>query len=311
MSTAPFYVVLNAGSGQSEAEITSRAIADAFTAAGRAHEIFRVDDPQKLGEIAQQAVAKARQNAGIVVAAGGDGTLNAVAQATLNSGCQFGAIPQGTFNYFGRAHGISADAAQAAHALLSARVNPVQVGLVNGRVFLVNASLGLYPKLLEDREEQKKKHGRSRLVAAWAALVTIFRGYRPMRIKLERDGHMHQLRSVTLFVGNNRLQLEQIGLEADGVDDGKLSAIVLRPLSTLSLLWLVVQGAMGKLGQASGVERFTLTKLVVTPSSRLLRRLKVATDGEISWMDTPIEFSVAPEPLLLLTPIDAIPETAG
>lgn len=310
MPAAPLYIVLNAGSGHSDTEITCREIADVLNAAGRAHEILRVADPAQISEIARQAVAKARQNDGIVVAAGGDGTLNAVAQATLGSGCQFGVIPQGTFNYFGRTHGISSNAAEAARGLLTARVHRVQAGLVNDRVFLVNASLGLYPQLLEDREEQKHRHGRSRLVAAWAALVTIFRQYRPMLVKLEHESRTHELQTLTLFVGNNRLQLEQVGLdEAERVEKGKLAVVVLRPVPTLTLLWLAVQGAMGNLAHARGVEHFTSSSVTVTPSFRRFRRLKVATDGEVEWMNTPIEFRIAPEPLLLMRPLAAVPET--
>ncbi len=185
--------------------------------------------------------------------------------------CKFGVIPQGTFNYFGRTHGISSDAAEAARGLLSARVHPVQVGLVNGNVFLVNASLGLYPQSLEDREEQKQRHGRHRLVAAWAGLVTIFRDYQPMLIKLEHEGRTHELRTLTLFVGNNRLQLEQIGIDESGVvEDGKLAAIVLAPVSTATLLGLVARGAMGKLG--AGARRSALLPSRVSPSSRRAAR---------------------------------------
>jgi diacylglycerol kinase family enzyme len=187
----------------------------------------------------------------------------------------------------------------------------VQVGLVNGSVFLVNASLGLYPQSLEDREEEKQRHGRSRLVAAWAALVTILHDYQPMLIKLQHEGRTHELRTLTLFVGNNRLQLEQIGLdESEIVEDGKLAAIVLPPVSTLTLLRLVALGAMGKLGRARGVRHFAFSSITVAPSNRRVRRVKIAIDGEIKWMQTPIEFSVAPGPLLLLKPIDAVPETA-
>ncbi len=183
--------------------------------------------------------------------------------------------------------------------------------MVNGNVFLVNASLGLYPQLLEDREHQKVRHGRSRWVAAWAGLATVFRNYQPMLIKLEHEGRKHELRTLTLFVGNNRLQLEQIGLdESVVVEDGKLAAIVLPPVSTATLLGLAARGAMGKLGQARGVRHFAFSSITVAPSSRAVNRVKIATDGEITWMRTPIEFSVAPEPLLLLKPIDAVPEEA-
>src|SRR5215208_2022088 len=100
-----FCIVLNAGSGEGETDATSDAISAVLTAAGRSHRIFRVDDPAGLPTVAAQAVQEAQQSNAIVVAAGGDGTLNAVAQATLRSGCEFGVIPQGTFNYFGRTHG--------------------------------------------------------------------------------------------------------------------------------------------------------------------------------------------------------------
>ncbi len=311
MPDAPFYIVLNASSGNSDTDKAADAISKVMSAAGRTHEILRVEEPERLHDIATKAVAKAKHDEGIVVAAGGDGTLNAVAQVALDSECRFGVIPQGTFNYFGRTHGISSNAEEAARGLLSARVEPVKVGLVNGKVFLVNASLGLYPQSLEDREEQKQRHGRHRLVAAWAGLVTIFRDYQPMLIKLEHEGRTHELRTLTLFVGNNRLQLEQMGIDESGVvEDGKLAAIVLAPVSTAKLLGLVARGAMGKLGQAPGVRHFAFTSITVRPSSRAVSRMKIATDGEIKWMRTPIEFSVAPKPLLLLKPIDAVPEEA-
>ena len=311
MPDAPFYIVLNAGSGSTDTDKAFDAISSVLKAAGRQHEILRVEDPQRLRDLATEAVTKAQQGDGVVVAAGGDGTLNAVAQIALESDCKFGVIPQGTFNYFGRTHGISSDAAEAARGLLSARVQPVQVGLVNGDVFLVNASLGLYPQSLEDREEQKQRHGRHRLVAAWAGLVTIFRDYQPMLIKLEHEGRTQELRTLTLFVGNNRLQLEQLGIdEAHVVEDGKLAAIVLAPVSTPTLLGLVARGAMGKLGEARGVKHFSFTTITVKPSSRAVGRIKIATDGETKWMRAPIEFTVAPKPLLLLKPIDAVPEEA-
>ena len=302
--------MLNAASGHSDTEVTSHTIADVLARAGRTHQILRVEDPDELDKIAKRAVSQAQQHSGIVIAAGGDGTLNTVAQATLGSGCQFGVIPQGTFNYFGRTHGISSDTAKATHALLTARVQPVQVGLINDRIFLVNASVGLYPKLLQEREQQKQRHGRSRLVAWWAALVALWHGYRPMLIALEHEGGRREMRALTLFVGNNRLQLEQVGLnEALAVEDGKLVAVLVRPVPTLALLWLAMRGAMGTLGRARGVEHFALTHLTVTPASRRAKRMRVATDGEIDWMKTPIEFRIAPQPLLLLTPVDAVPET--
>lgn len=79
-------------------------------------------------------------------------------------------------------------------------------------MFLVNASLGLYPQLLEDREIYKRQFGRSRVVALWSALCTMLKPHRHLRLHLEHEGSTTELRSSTLFVGNNRLQMEQIGM---------------------------------------------------------------------------------------------------
>lgn len=88
-------------------------------------------------------------------AAGGAGVINRVACLAVAHGCAFGVLPQGTFNYFARTHGIPEAPDEAVHVRLTARLHPVQVGIVNERVFLVNSSIGLYPALLEERELDK------------------------------------------------------------------------------------------------------------------------------------------------------------
>ncbi|MCY7308689.1 MAG: diacylglycerol kinase, partial [Rhodoferax sp.] len=127
---APFFIVLNAGSGRDDATDTRTTIERVLTKANRAHSMYLVDKPDCLPDIARKAVTAARASGGVVVAAGGDGTINAVAQATYGSGCIFGVLPQGTFNYFSRTHGIPFDTAEAIQLLLTARAHPVQVGLV-------------------------------------------------------------------------------------------------------------------------------------------------------------------------------------
>jgi diacylglycerol kinase family enzyme len=131
-----------------------------------------------------------------------------------------------------------------------------------------------------------------------------------MLVKLEHDGGTRELRTLTMVVGNNRLQLEQMGFEPQNVGDGQLAAVVLKPVSRLKLLSLFVRGALGRLSRAEDVETFTFKNLSVTPSRGRIRRLKVSTDGETEWMDTPIEFRISGEPLRLLKPVDAVPETA-
>jgi hypothetical protein len=129
-------------------------------------------------------------------------------------------------------------------------------------VFLVNASLGLYPQSLEDREVQKQRLGRSRLVAAWAALTTVFRDYRPMSIKVEHEGRFLELRTLTLFVGNNRLH------GAGRADESVVEEqAVGHPAKAVTRLACYADGAGRWAGlPAHGVQHFPLS--LTTPLSR-------------------------------------------
>jgi len=308
-SAAPLFIVLNVGSGSNDAVASREIIEAVLTQAGREHLVRVVEDPAQLHNIARQTVEQARSRGGVVVVAGGDGTINAVAQATLGSGCPFGVLPQGTFNYFSRTHGIPSDTTEAMRLLLTARAHPVQVGLVNDRVFLVNASMGLYPQLLENREAYKQQFGRNRLVAFWSGLITLLREHRQLRLLIEHRGETRDMRTPTLFVSNNRLQLEQIGIpQARLLEQGLLAAITLRPVGTLTMLWLLVRGAFGQLGEADSVTHFAFKRISVTPAMPYgTHRVKIATDGEIVWLQAPIEFRVAPESLYLLKPESDLP----
>jgi diacylglycerol kinase family enzyme len=304
-SPAPLHIVLNAGSGRDDTGDTRGAIERVLRAAARQYRVSQVHDARALAKTARQAAQAARDDGGIVVAAGGDGTINAVANAAMALGVPMGVVPLGTFNFVGRAHGIPEDAEAAARVLLDGRPQPVQAGMVNGRLFLVNASLGLYPQILEDREAYKRRYGRRRLVALWAALNTLVQAHRPLRLELQSHGERRTLRTPTLFVGNNALQLQRVGIDdAAALEDGALVALAIKPVGTWTLLWLVLRGAFGQLGESRDVLSFAFEQLSVRPAAPLGRRpVKVAMDGEIAWLRAPLDFRVAPEPLMLVKPV--------
>ena len=300
---APIFIVLNAGSGHEETDLRRRTIEEVLGAAGRRFTLAMVEDPEQLADTAERMVAEARAAGGIIVAAGGDGTINTVAHKALGSGCPFGVLPQGTFNYFGRTHHIPEDLAEAVRALLDARIEPVQIGMVNERIFLVNASIGLYPTMLEEREHDKRQYGRSRIVAFYSALKTILSAHRHLRIELELNGQVRKLHTTTLFVGNNQLQMQQLGCEplSDAMEAGELAAIAPKPMGRWGLLGLLVRGLFGRLGDADDLVRFSFRRLTVR---RVLGRgaIKVATDGEVCRLKPPLQFQVLEGMLLLLKP---------
>lgn len=302
----PLFVVLNAGSGNSDAAQEQAVMEKVFNEAGREAEFLHITDPTHISQIARSAVERAQERHGVVVAAGGDGTINAVAAAVLGSGCPFGVLPQGTFNYFGRANAIPQDTEAAARALLGASISPVQVGLLNGRLFLVNASVGLYPQLLEDRETWKQKLGRSRVVAFASGLATLIQSRSQLDLQIEMAGKVVSMRTPTLFVGNNDLQMARVGIDdaqVDAMRKGLLTGIAVRPIGTLALFGLLMRGLIGRLGDAENIDSFSFRRLTVRPKH--VKRIKIATDGEICWMNTPLVFEVADEALLLMVPAAA------
>jgi len=303
LSAPELLVIINPGSGAQEASETRQALARVFGEAGRSHRFVPVASPDALEAVAERAAAEAAQGAGVLVAVGGDGTINTLAAAALRHGCALGVIPRGTFNYFARGHGIPQDLEAAASALLRGSAQPVQTGQVNGRLFLVNASLGLYPQLLEDRETFKQQFGRHRWVAALAGLVTLFEWRRQLKLEFVQEGQRMVRLTPTLFVGNNRLQLEQIGLAgelASSVGAGRLAAIVPRAIRSWALLGLLLRGALGRLGEADQVDSFDFASLAVRVPR--MRRLKLAADGEVHVVTPPLQFEVSPQPLMLVLP---------
>jgi len=302
----PLFIVANAGSGKRDCGGLTEALAARLGAPGQRHELLLAETGADLPGLAAEAVRRARDRRGVVVAAGGDGTINACAQEVVGAGVAFGVLPRGTFNYFGRSQGVPIELADAIEAL--ARPHPalrrVQVGRVNEHVFLVNASIGLYPRLLQEREAWKQRFGRSRAIAAVAALATIWREHRPYALRIESDSGGAMLRASTLIVGNNALQLAQLGFpEAQAVVDGELAAFALPPLGPLGLTRLMLDGALGRLAASDAITRFAFSSMTVQAGRRRSRRgIKVAIDGELLRLQPPLVFGLAPAPLQLVVP---------
>lgn len=298
----PFFVVLNPGSGENEKGEVRAQIASVLAESGRPHEFIEAAAPE-IGAACRDAARRARETGGALVAVGGDGTLNSAAQAALAEGCTLGVIAQGTFNLFAREHGLPLEADAAARCLVAAQVEPVDVGLVNQRVFLVNASIGLYPQVLSDRETFKQRLGRRRWVALLAGVFSLLGWRRQLALEIELDGQLRNLRTPTLFVGNNREQLGRVGIAPEVVAPagrGALAGLAPRPNSSWAKLRLLLRGLFGRLGESDELESFAFRSLTVKTGTR--RPLAVATDGEVTRMQPPLRFTVSPRPLMLLKP---------
>ncbi|HEV7913378.1 MAG TPA: diacylglycerol kinase family protein [Albitalea sp.] len=235
-----------------------------------------------------------------VAAGGGDGTLNAVASHLVGSTTRLGVLPLGTLNHFAKDLRIPLDPAQALATIAAGHYVTVDVGEVNGQYFLNNSSLGLYPEIVHVRERQQQRLGRGKWVAfAWAAWNAL-RRYPFLTVRLVANGEASLNRTPFVFVGNNAYGMEgfQIGQRA-ALCDGVLSVYVADDTSRWRLLTLGVRALAGRLRQTREFRSFVAERLgVETPH----RHLRVATDGEVRKLATPLRYRIHPRALRVIVP---------
>ena len=240
------------------------------------------------------------ENPAIVVAGGGDGTISAVASALVGSDIALGVLPLGTLNHFAKDLGIPLDPGAAARTIAAGRSTRVDAGEVNGRVFLNNSSLGLYPHIVRSREEQQRRLGRGKWMAlAWATWTTLRR--KPfLNVRLALDGTEQQCTASFVFIGNNEYMMQGFSIGArQRLDAGCLSLYLTRRRSRSRLLMLGLRALVGRLHQADDFEAVTARSIVVETRRS---HVHVALDGEVSVIETPLSYRILPGALRVLVP---------
>jgi diacylglycerol kinase family enzyme len=297
MSKLSAVVILNSRSGSaSKSDIRSK-LSSLAASLGVNCDIVFARTPSHVIKAAQQA---ARSNHDVVIAGGGDGTINAVASELVGTGKRLGVLPLGTFNYFAREMGVPADLELAFRTCFEGEVRSVTVGEVNGQMFLNNASIGLYPAMIAVREQTYRRWGRNRLIAYWSVLTALLRLRLNMKLTVTANGERRIIRTPLLFVARNAKQLEEFKVPGVRcvIDDG-FSVYALRPLNRLGLLRVVWRTLIGKLEPKYDFD-MVCTSAVRVESRRMLRT--VAFDGERIKMLSPIEFRVRPNSLSVVVP---------
>lgn len=294
-------VLLNQDAGSIRMSVDVRSLIDnELHELGGQVRLLEVGQGKSLDEVASDAAEQAEAQGAVLVAAGGDGTVSTVASACFLRGLTLGVVPLGTFNYFAREFGLPDDPGSAVRLALTGQPVAIDVGFVNGRMFVNNASLGIYPRLIRDRERTKAKLGRRRWVAACAGLWTLLRGQRRFAVGFDADGERQLRRTTMVFVGNNAFQLDKLGLEvADCIAQGRLAVVIQPPVGRLVQIRQLLLGAIGSMHREPELERFCADTLVIESKRR---RIELAIDGELCSMTPPLVFSKGRRALKLIVP---------
>lgn len=290
-------VIVNPGSGRDDSDALVAALARFFDQSGTKGDMRLVGKDDDIADMARQALD---EGATTIVAVGGDGTISTVAEVLAGTDARLGIIPAGTFNYFARGLGVPEDADEAMRAICEGVVRPITLGRINGRVFLNNASVGIYSRIRRQREETYRRFGRSRLAAYWSVLAAMIRIYRPMRLRLTVDGEEKRLKSSLVFVANSAFQIEQFGMDgADAVREGKLAVYVSRDTGRWQLIKQAVRLAL------NGIQRGRDFDLITGQDITLETRRPwhhVVRDGELARLRGPFRFESDPDALNVIVP---------
>jgi YegS/Rv2252/BmrU family lipid kinase len=290
-------VLVNASSGAGVCAEVRQRLVEAFEAAGTDARISLVADGADLVRLAHSA---ARGDAETVVAGGGDGTTSSVAAALIGSDKTLGVLPLGTMNHFAKDLGIPLDIEGAVGTIVAGHAVRVDVGEVNGRIFLNNSSLGLYPRIIRERQRQQRLGWGKWPAYVWAAF-TVLRRYPFLEIRLSVEGRELTDRTPFVFVGNNEYQMDRltIGSRAS-LDTGHLSIYAASHTGRLGLLRLALRALLGGLRQDRDLLAFAAADLRVDTRRK---RVRVALDGEVVVMEPPLYYRVRPAALRVLAPL--------
>ena len=293
-------VIVNATAGKGYDETQIEAIAKAFEKTGAAIEIMPARKGSDLPKLAEQAVKDGHP---VIVGGGGDGTINAVACAVAGSGSTLGVLPLGTLNHFAKDLKIPLELEEAARTIAANHRVEVDVAEVNGRIFVNNSSLGLYPELVRVRENQRRRLGRSKWHALLSATITVLQRHPMIDVRLELDGEVESRRTPFVFIGNNEYQIEgfNVGSRAR-LDAGKLSIYLTRRRGRRGLLGLALRALIGTLHQARDFEALTAQSVTIATRHKAI---PVATDGEVTVMTIPLEYRIRPKALRVIVPAPA------
>jgi diacylglycerol kinase family enzyme len=176
-------------------------------------------------------------------------------------------------------------------------VTRVDVGEVNGRSFINNSSIGLYPELVRARDEAGGSHRHGIWRAALAALLHFVRVRTAQRAVASK--------TPVVFVGNNAYELgpRSIGQRAR-LDTGKLSLYLVRTTSRLRMIWIALRAIFQRVEAVRDLEAISVTEALIDPRRR---RVDVAIDGEVARLAAPLRYRILPGALPVIAPV---PEAA-
>jgi diacylglycerol kinase family enzyme len=290
-------VIINAGAGNPHVDDRSRELTALFLAGGIHADVRLARTGDEIDSLVRAAVAERPR---LLIAAGGDGTISTAAAALVDSDIALGVLPFGTLNHFAKDLGIPLELEASVQNIVENNVIAVDTAEVNGRVFINNSSLGLYPDIVRDRERQQSRLGRGKWRSFLWASLSVLRKFPFLVVRIEVESTTRVFLTPVVFIGNNVYAMQGFDIGArESLERGLLSIYIVKKQRRAALVWLSFAALLGKLEQARDFEALTATELVIETNRK---RVLVSTDGEVQPMTSPLHYRTRPRSLRVIVP---------
>ena len=292
-------VIINAASGTSDKEDEQRILTDIFSTENIDAQILLARTGAEIVELAKKA---ARGECQTIVAGGGDGTISAVAEELIGTEKILGVLPLGTLNHFAKDLNIPLELEEAARNIVNGQAINVDVGEVNGQIFINNSRLGLYPEVVH-RREKRERLGYGKWTALVRSAFKVLKRYPFLEIRLNVDGQQTVTRTPFVFIGNNEYEMESFNIGGRGcLDAGHLSLYMTPNSGRIALLKIAIRAFFGKLNQEKDFVSLCTDEIWIETRRKQIR---LAIDGEVLMMKTPLHYAIRPKGLRVIVPVQS------
>lgn len=287
----------NGGTAAKMGDALPKTLKDAFAAAGATAEVALLEAKQ-----IPEAIESAAKN-GRVIVAGGDGTAAGAAQILAGSDTELGLLPLGTLNHLARDLGLPTEIEAAAAVAVNGQPTRIDVGEVNGHVFVNNASIGLYPLMVRKREGLQRAKGWPKWLSSLPAAFAVLERLPHHRLRLDWGQGERAIVTPLLFVGNNVYSLDrgEVGKRAS-LTDGKLAIYAVAHRRRAALIWFAIRTLAGRAERDLDFETLGECETLTVSSSS--GSIEIALDGELKRLESPLEFRIRAGALTVITPAE-------
>jgi diacylglycerol kinase family enzyme len=290
-------VIVNRGAGSvTSGDVSADGLRRSFLELGTEADV-RIIPGEEIVPTAREAVAGGAE---AVVAGGGDGTIRSVASVLAGGAVPLGVLPLGTLNHFARDLQIPTELDQAVRVVATGEVRTLDLGEVNGEVFVNNSVLGFYPPVVRVRDWERRKFHRNKWLATLSAAFKVIPKMPALDVCVRTQDVAVRRTSHFVFVGNNEYQMNAFSYGArNRLDSGSLYLYIAKSPTRLRLLWLTLLSLVRDLGKTEGFDSWVLPEFTIeTPANSL----PVYLDGEVTSMQPPLKYRTCPRNLRVILP---------